>query len=78
MLKKEELYAKYMLKNKCTIRQAATHFGVSKSMLHNYVSHKLAKSNKRLHIKLSKLLAYNFSQKHIRGGLSTAQKYKKC
>ncbi|MBR4745572.1 MAG: sporulation transcriptional regulator SpoIIID [Clostridia bacterium] len=66
-----------MLKNKCTIRQAAIHFGVGKSTLHNYVSHKLVKTNKRLHAKLSKLLAYNFSQKHIRGGLSTAQKCKK-
>lgn len=77
MLKKEELYAKYMLKNKCTIRKAAAHFGVGKSTLHNYVSHKLAKTNKRLYAKLSKLLAYNFAQKHIRGGYSTAQKYKK-
>ena len=72
-----EIYAKYMLDHQSTLRQAATHFDVGKSTIHNYVSHKLPKINKRLYRKVSKLLTYNFQIKHIRGGLSTAKRYRK-
>ena len=74
---KAEIYAKYMLDYQSTLRQTATHFGVSKSTVHSYVTYKLPKINKRLYRKVHKLLIYNFQIKHIRGGLSTAKRYKK-
>lgn len=75
MLQQAEIYAKYIIKNKATIRATAKNFLVSKSTIHNEVSNKLKFINKRLYKKVKKILIKNFNEKHIRGGESTRLKY---
>ena len=70
-----ELFAKYIIYNKTTIRKTASVFGVSKSLVHNDVSNKLPKVNRALYCKVKVILDKNFSEKHIRGGLATKKKF---
>lgn len=70
--------AKYILRHNSTIRATANVFGISKSTLHYDLSYRLKKIDLRLYEKVKKLLDYNFSQKHIRGGQATRELYKKC
>lgn len=69
--------AKYILKNKATIRQTAKVFNVSKSTLHFDISKRLPKIHNGLYKKLKKILTLNFEQKNIRGGEATRLLYKK-
>lgn len=66
----------YMLENKTTVRDAAKHFGVSKSTVHKDVTERLYYINKPLYNEVKELLEYNKSQRHIRGGIATRKKYK--
>ena len=70
-----ETIGRYILKNKCTIREAAKYFNRSKSAVHIDVSKRLEKDNYRLYKKVKKVLDNNFNQKHIRGGQSTKNKW---
>ena len=72
---REVKLAKFILTRKCTIRQTAKIFNLSKSTVHNDVSNKLKKSNYALYTQVQKILQYNYEQKHIRGGLATKRKY---
>lgn len=60
-----------------TLRATAKLFDVSKSTVHLDMSKRLKKINLDLYMKVSEKLGYNFSQKHLRGGIATAEKYKK-
>ena len=66
--------AKYILKTKFKIRQAAQIFNVSKSTLHNYLKQKFPKLNPRLYAKVQKILQEHFEEKHIKGGQATKEK----
>lgn len=68
--------ASYVLTNKETIRQAAEVFGVSKSTVHKDLNERLRIINPEIHSKVMKVLDYNFSVKHWRGGESTKMKHK--
>ena len=69
------LEAKFMLKNKCTIRSMVKTFNVSKSTIHYDLSKRLKRYNYSLFLKVDKILKFNLSQRHIRGGKSTKIKY---
>lgn len=75
MLERAEVFAKYIIKNKATIRKTAKYFGVGKTTVHNEVSKRLKILNKRLFRKVQKILQKNFNEKHLRGGESTRIKY---
>ena len=64
----------YMIENKTTVRDAAKHFGVSKSTVHKDVTERLYYINKPLYNEVKKLLEYNKSQRHSRGGIATRRK----
>ncbi len=70
-----EAVAIYMLENKATVRGTATYFGISKSTVHKDVSKTLKRVNPPLHKEVEKLLLFNKSERHIRGGEATKQKY---
>lgn len=70
-----ESLALYMLENKATVRSAAVHFGISKSTVHKDVSKTLKHINRSLYLSVAKLLEINKSERHIRGGQATKQKY---
>lgn len=69
--------AEYMLQTKDTIRNTAKIFGLSKSSVHVDLSKRLRIVDRKLFEEIKKILDENFSQKHIRGGLSTRKKYMK-
>ena len=67
--------ARYIIDNNTTVRQAAKHFGISKSTVHNDVTERLAQVNPSLAAETRKVLDINKSERHIRGGMATKEKY---
>ncbi len=67
--------AQYMLEQQATVRQAAEHFGISKSTVHKDVTTTLERVNRVLHEQISELLEENKRERHIRGGEATRKKY---
>ncbi len=66
----------YIIENKATVRKTAKKFGVSKSTVHKDVSERLKYVNPNLYIEVKKILEINKSQRHIRGGMATREKYR--
>ena len=67
--------ANYMIENKSTVRQAAKIFGVSKSTVHKDLTERLENIDSSLAIEVRKILYLNKSERHIRGGMATKEKY---
>ncbi|MBP3931112.1 MAG: sporulation transcriptional regulator SpoIIID [Peptostreptococcaceae bacterium] len=67
--------AKYILEKKTTVRQTAKTFGVSKSTIHKDVTERLEEINPSLAKEVKMVLEKNKSERHIRGGMATKQKY---
>ncbi len=65
----------YIVKHNATVRQAAKHFGVSKSTVHKDVTDRLMEINTSLAKEARKVLDINKSERHIRGGYATKEKY---
>lgn len=69
--------AEYIVENKATVRQTAKAFGISKSTVHKDVTQRLLHINPTLANEARKVLDVNKSERHIRGGLATKDKYLK-
>ncbi len=67
--------ANYIIDNNATVRQTAKTFGVSKSTVHKDVTDRLMQINPSLAKQARKVLDVNKSERHIRGGLATREKY---
>ena len=67
--------ATYIIEEKTTVRQAAKRFGVSKSTIHKDVTERLVQINPTLANQAREVLDLNKSERHIRGGLATREKY---
>ena len=67
--------ARYIIDNNTTVRQAAKHFGISKSTVHKDVTERLVQVNPTLAAQARKVIDVNKSERHIRGGLATKEKY---
>lgn len=65
----------YIIECNATVRQAAKQFGVSKSTVHKDVTDRLMEINPKLARRARKVLDVNKSERHIRGGLATKEKY---
>ena len=57
------------------MRKAAKKFGISKSTVHKDVSQRLRKVNPALYREVRQILETNKSERHIRGGMATRNKY---
>ena len=68
--------AVYIIENRTTVRDAARHFGVSKSTVHKDLSERLARCNRSLYQQVRTVMEINKAERHIRGGLATRKKYK--
>ena len=68
--------AAYIIENRATIRQAAKHFGLSKSTVHKDLAERLPAANHALYAAVREILDENKAERHIRGGLATRKKYK--
>ena len=67
--------ANYIIERNATVRQTAKAFGVSKSTVHKDVTERLMQVNPVLASEARKVLDINKSERHIRGGLATKEKY---
>ena len=67
--------AMYIIENDATVRQAAKHFGISKSTVHKDCTERLAQVHPALAAEVRKVLDVNKAERHIRGGLATKEKY---
>jgi putative DeoR family transcriptional regulator (stage III sporulation protein D) len=70
-----EMIASYVIETGATVRSCAAHFGISKSTVHKDLTAKLKFINKNLYCEVKKILFHNKSERHIRGGEATRQKY---
>ena len=67
--------ARYIIENNATVRQAAKQFGISKSTVHKDITERLNQINYSMAAETRKVLDVNKSERHIRGGLATREKY---
>ncbi len=67
--------ANYIIESNATVRQTAKAFGVSKSTVHKDVTDRLVQINPTLAKQARQVLDVNKSERHIRGGLATKEKY---
>ena len=67
--------AKFIRSHKCTVRDAAREFGISKSTVHKDVTEKLSHIDPDLYEDIRKILDLNKAERHLRGGEATRIKY---
>lgn len=67
--------ANYIIDENATVRQTAKRFGISKSTVHKDVAERLVHINPALAKQARIVLDINKSERHIRGGMATKEKY---
>lgn len=67
--------AAYIIEKNATVRETAKRFGISKSTVHKDVAERLLTINPALAKEVRKVLDVNKSERHIRGGIATKEKY---
>lgn len=67
--------AQYIIDENATVRQTAKRFGVSKSTVHKDITERLIQVNPSLAARARVVLDINKSERHIRGGMATKEKY---
>jgi putative DeoR family transcriptional regulator (stage III sporulation protein D) len=72
-----EVLGEYVIDTGATVRAAAVKFGISKSTVHKDLSQRLTRINPMLGEQVREVLEHNKSERHLRGGEATRQKYKK-
>lgn len=66
----------YVLEHKCTVREVAKVFCVSKSTAHKDLSERLPLIDKVKYNEIAEVLADNWDERYLRGGEATKKKYK--
>jgi len=67
--------ANFIINSNATVRETAKKFGISKSTVHKDVTERLVKINPKLASAARQVLEVNKSERHIRGGMATKEKY---
>jgi len=70
-----ETLGKYISETGATVRAAANVFKISKSTVHKDVTERLEHINPSLYGEVKDVLEKNKSERHMRGGEATRQKY---
>ncbi len=73
--KRCELLGNYIVEQRATVREAARHFGISKSTVHKDVTTELRDVNLTLYESVGEILQKNKDERHLRGGAATKRKY---
>ena len=68
--------ADYVLKYKCTVREVARVFCVSKSTAHKDLSERLPLIDKQKYSFIVDVMTDNWDERYLRGGEATKKKYK--
>ena len=66
---------RFIIDSMATVRKTATKFGVSKSTVHKDLTERLPQIDHHLAEEVRDILDINKSERHIRGGMATRQKY---
>ncbi len=69
------LLGEYIIDTGATVRAAAKVFKISKSTVHKDVTVRLKYEEPALYLLVKDVLEKNKSERHIRGGLATKEKY---
>ncbi len=67
--------AEYIVTTGCTVRACSAHFSISKSTVHKDVTERLLYVDEELYEQVRRVLNFNLSERHIRGGIATRKKY---
>lgn len=67
--------AEFILKERCTVRDASKIFKLSKSTIHKDMQERLKNLDMILHEQIQELFQKHISERHIKGGESTKLKY---
>ena len=67
----------YIIKTGDTVRATAKIFKISKSTVHKDVTERLKTNSPSLYLEVKRVLDKNKSERHLRGGMATKQKYAK-
>ena len=67
--------ANYIIDHNATVKKKKKKFGISKSTVHKDVTERLEHINPSLATRARVVLHINKSERHIRGGLATKEKY---
>ena len=67
--------AEYIVETGCTVRACSAHFSISKSTVHKDVTERLRYLDEELFERVRRVLNVNLSERHIRGGNATREKY---
>ena len=68
--------AEHLINTRCTVRECAKAFGVTKSTIHKDLTQRLPNMNKNLHYQVYLVLRDNLNKRSLRGGISTSRKFK--
>ncbi len=68
-------FAHYIIDHNTTVRATAKEFHISKSTVHKDVTDRLKKINPTIYAQVKQVLDLNKSERHIRGGIATREKY---
>lgn len=68
-------FAHYIIEHNTTVRATAKEFHISKSTVHKDITERLKKMNPLLYSQVKEVLDKNKSERHIRGGIATREKY---
>ena len=69
--------AEHIAQTEDTVRKTAEIYHLSKSTVHNDVSTRLKKLDVDMFEEVEKVMQKNFAEKHIRGGMSTKEKFER-
>lgn len=69
--------ARYIINTKCTIRECARVFNVSKTTVHKDMAERLKKLDHKLYKEVREVIEYNKEVCTIRGGIATRKMYMK-
>ncbi len=67
--------ARHIVEHRCTVRDAAKAFDVSKSTVHKDVTQRLKDIDPAACEKVGEILQINLNERHLRGGMATKEKY---
>ena len=70
-----EVLGEYVVDTGATVRATANKFGISKSTVHKDLAYKLKIINPSIYTRVKEILDKNKSERHLRGGEATKQKY---
>ena len=68
---------RYIVETGATVRSCARKYGISKSTVHQDVTHRLKKIDNSLYIEVKNVLLKNKAERHIIGGIATKNKYER-